>query len=1858
MKKLGFITAILITLLTACDEPNINNNENPNDPNKKATIVFDNTKGICAVTVYSSYLRNEESKIARIPAGMLSQEFDYYPGSSVPFFLSYQINFKGISGFTVDFVPPEIGKDQIYVRIDPNIKTTITIPTLAETLSSPEALLSSKSYLLIQNNSSYSLQLLRGNSILPPDNMSETLVNSGERALYTINPGAASPYQLMVGGSNISFPGSLVSFEAGRVYSFIFDGGVNLVSEIEMKLENVAGVSPNNPVPEAPVAPVITASDGLLTVHWTAVEGAEKYEVYISTTQNPLTLPERTVFSTTTVLTGLINKTVYYVWVKAVNENGSSDFSPRAQGIPWPDGEVPAVPEMPVIIPAVNQLTVHWEETGGAASYEVYVNTIPSTPSSAAIETDKTSAVIANLENNVIYYIWVLAVNGTGKSGYSPPVSGTPQIPTIAPVAPPRPALSAGSRELSVTWQAVRLAESYEVWYGTSGNSAQAVKFGGDISGTEIVITNLTNEQTYYVWIKAKNVAGTSGFSLSANAKPSAFAVLPETPDVPTVTPGSRELAVSWPAAEGALSYEVWTGVTNNAADAAKRGADVFDTSVTLNNLANDTTYYIWVMAKNSVGTSGLSPMASGTPSAFAAPPPAPQSAPTISAGSGQLAVSWQEAEGALSYEVWMATTSNPTVATKSGDVSELSAVVAGLTNNTTYYVWINAKNSRGTSDFSPMASGTPSAFTVVPGSPATPAVSIGNGQITVTWTAVDGTTAYEIWLGTANTSASAAKNGADESASLSRTISGLTNGTTYYVWIKAKNNIGASGFSPVTSGKPVANAAPPTLTAANGQLSVTWAAIAGADQYEVFYGTGINPPQTPSQTITATTAAITGLVNGTSYNVWVRGRNSTGTGAMSAAASARPVGNMGAVTVISGNGQLSLSWSAVAGADQYEAYCDTTNAIPASPARTVNAPATTATITGLTNGTVYYVFVIPKNANGAGGASASASGVPLATPGALTVSAANQRLTVSWAAVPGAASYEVYQSTTATIPVSPAATVTNNEREFTGLSNGTTYYFWVKAVNANGTSGASPAASGKPIGNMGAVTVTSGNGQLMASWSTVAGADQYEVYHSTTNSIPASPALTVTGTTATMSSLTNGTIYYVWVKGRNTTGAGNASTVVYAKPLGASGTPTVNSGLKQLQVTWTAVSGADEYEVYYGTGATPTTLATTTIGTTATITGLTNGTTYYVRLRAKNANGISGYGTSASNMPGIPGLYRGNEWVGNHNLSVSVSYISANAITGDNFYIIIGADETVSSMTLNYSGKTVGITLMGYGGERKITSSSFTINTGVTLTLDENITFNRSIVNLNSGELIINDGAKISGYTSTSDGHVINIGNGGTVTMNGGTISDNSATFWSGSIVIQSGGTFIMNGGTISENTGSTGGGICMEGGTFIMNGGIIKENSVGDSSYCGGGIYVKNGTFTMNDGTISGNSSDSYYGGGIHVDENGTFIMHGGTISGNTANQSGGGIYVDNNGTFTMHGGTISGNTANWNGGGIYTRLGGIITIYDGTISGNTANSNGGGIAVGDGATFTMHGGIINENISVGTSSSYDGGGGVYVSYGTFNMNSGTISGNTANQSGGGICVGPSGTFNINGGLISVNTASNDGGGISFRGTAITMNDGIISRNIAGRNGGGIYIWNPSSITINGGLISGNTSNYDGGGIYCDSNTSSITMTGMTISGNTSNNNGGGICFSDKANTFTMNSGIISGNTATNYGGGIYAYGKVTMNGGIISGNTARIGGGVYVYSNSTSNFFKKLPSSGGENSGIIYGSEAVGTDANGVPLRNIASDGDAYGHAVYKSYQYRWRNTTAGQTDQIEADTFTSRGLSADGNPPYVE
>jgi len=260
--------------------------------------------------------------------------------------------------------------------------------------------------------------------------------------------------------------------------------------------------------------------------------------------------------------------------------------------------------------------------------------------------------------------------------------------------------------------------------------------------------------------------------------------------------------------------------------------------------------------------------------------------------------------------------------------------------------------------------------------------------------------------------------------------------------------------------------------TAGNTAVGLSWSAVPGASNYKVLRGTA-SGGETLLSTVSSTTYQDTAVTNGVPYYYEVAGVNSTGTGEVSNEASATPVAaapSAPTLTGSAGNTQAVLSWTAAPGAVSYNIFqASTSGAESATPIAT-GVTTTAYTVTGLTNGASYYFEVAAVNTLGTGAVSNEATVVPVGPPPAptgLSAVSGNSQSVLSWTASTGATSYNVYEGTAsgaeATTPVATGVSAT--AYTVTGLTDETTYYFTVAAVNANGTSGSSNEATSQPAG-------------------------------------------------------------------------------------------------------------------------------------------------------------------------------------------------------------------------------------------------------------------------------------------------------------------------------------------------------------------------------------------------------------------------------------------------------------------------------------------------------------------------------------------------------------------------------------------------------------------------------------------------------------------------------------------------------------------------------------------------------------------------------------------------------------------------
>jgi fibronectin type 3 domain-containing protein len=283
--------------------------------------------------------------------------------------------------------------------------------------------------------------------------------------------------------------------------------------------------------------------------------------------------------------------------------------------------------------------------------------------------------------------------------------------------------------------------------------------------------------------------------------------------------------------------------------------------------------------------------------------------------------------------------------------------------------------------------------------------------------------------------------------------------------------------------GKTTVPAAPIGLAAVagNAQITLNWTASSGATGYYVKRSTTTGGPYTQIATQAPANYINAGLTNGTKYFYVVSAYNSAGQSANSAEINATPVlpppAAPAGLAATPGNAQVSLTWTASSGATSYHVKRSTTSGTEAQ----ISAPtATSYTDTGLTNGTKYFYVVSAVNSGGESANSAEVSAAPTApatppaTPTGLQATGGNAQVSLSWTASAGADSYNLKRSTTNGGPYSTAvASPTATSYTDTSLTNSTTYYYVVSAVNTAGQSANSAQASATPASPTANVTIT-----------------------------------------------------------------------------------------------------------------------------------------------------------------------------------------------------------------------------------------------------------------------------------------------------------------------------------------------------------------------------------------------------------------------------------------------------------------------------------------------------------------------------------------------------------------------------------------------------------------------------------------------------------------------------------------------------------------------------------------------------------------------------------------------------------------
>ena len=286
----------------------------------------------------------------------------------------------------------------------------------------------------------------------------------------------------------------------------------------------------------------------------------------------------------------------------------------------------------------------------------------------------------------------VRAISGSVKSAFCPAQSIQYAVASLN--APTMTLTSAASGQPVISWTKVNGAAQYEVYRSATGkaNSFSIIRRTSALTYTDV---NAAAGNTYYYVVRAISGSVKSAFC-PAQSIQYAVASL-NAPTMTLTSAASGQPVVSWTKVSGAAQYEVYRSTNGKNFSIVRRTAAL---SYTDTSAAAGNTYYYVVRAINGSVKSAFCP-AQSIQYAVAS-----LNAPTMtltSAASGQPVVSWTKVSGAAQYEVYRSTNGkNFSIVRRTAALSYTDTSAAA---GTTYYYQVRAINGSVKSAFCPAQS-------------------------------------------------------------------------------------------------------------------------------------------------------------------------------------------------------------------------------------------------------------------------------------------------------------------------------------------------------------------------------------------------------------------------------------------------------------------------------------------------------------------------------------------------------------------------------------------------------------------------------------------------------------------------------------------------------------------------------------------------------------------------------------------------------------------------------------------------------------------------------------------------------------------------------------------------------------------------------------------------------------------------------------------------------------------------------------------------------------------------------------------------------------------------------------------------
>ena len=591
------------------------------------------------------------------------------------------------------------------------------------------------------------------------------------------------------------------------------------------------------------------------------------------------------------------------------------------------------------------------------------------------------------LSSCTTYHFRLLGTDSLGNQIASPDYNLV-TIGCLPPSPPTNTSALRGNGQGIISFDPSSSAGSSPITGYTVISSPGNLSFTG--SSSPITVSGLNNGTAYTFIVVANNSIGSSSSSTPTNQI--IPATIPNAPIIDEVTRGNAQATIAFlaPNSNGGLPITSYTAVSSPGGFSASASSS----PILITGLSNGTAYTFTVKATNEIGDSSFSSASSAvTPGTT---PSAPRNL-VVTPGNSEATLSWEAplttgGSNISNYrlEYKQSSSGSWNVFSLVSSTSS-SAVITGLSSGISYDFRVIAINAIGASVASNIVSDVRLAS--ISGAPTDLSATMGNGQISLTWTEPINNGGVPItnyyleyklssageWLGIL---------GGESTTAI---ISSLVNGSAYDFRVSAINATGTSSPSEIVSMTPGNTPSAPlnvSATRGNGQASVYFSAPASNGGLPITSYTVTSNPGSLRASASSSPIVISGLSNGTSYTFTVFASNQIGNSVSSQASTPIvPATTPGVPTnlgVTVNENIFNLSWQAPANnggatVSSYNLEYHVQFSYPFSPYTWLPLASTTNNsfaVSGLTSGINYAFRVKSVNSVGEGSPSETATAV------------------------------------------------------------------------------------------------------------------------------------------------------------------------------------------------------------------------------------------------------------------------------------------------------------------------------------------------------------------------------------------------------------------------------------------------------------------------------------------------------------------------------------------------------------------------------------------------------------------------------------------------------------------------------------------------------------------------------------------------------------------------------------------------------------------------------------------------------------------------------------------------------------------